>query len=316
MKIAVVGTGIIGKSHLNAIYTSSECALCAVCDVNETVAKQYSQQYGVPYFTDYREIPQKTDAEAVILNLPHWLHCETAVFFLSHGIHVLVEKPMANSLRECEIMLAEAHKSGKILAVGHPQRFVEANRMVKRIVQSGELGKLCMVNEIRTIDYFLPNRPKWFLDKKLAGGGIVMNYGAHALDKLFYILESYPTSVKAVTGNVKNDHTIEGHAQIMLAFENGISANITFSGYSNAGYETVYYFTDGALKVTDTSNLWMRTNGDWERVELTENTDRTGFQLQEFCKLIRGEDSEMPDGLYGKEIIAVIEKIYGHKAEE
>ena len=122
-KIAVIGTGIIGLSHLEAIVATDVFELCAVCDINEEKAKECAEKYQVPYFTDYKEIPEKTDADAVIINLPHFLHCECSIFFLEKGLHVLVEKPMANSAEECDRMIAAAKKSGKALLVGHVQRY-------------------------------------------------------------------------------------------------------------------------------------------------------------------------------------------------
>ena len=310
MNIAVIGTGIIGSSHLHAISRSDSCRLCAVCDINESAAIAAADKYGVPYFTDYRDIPTKTEADAVILNLPHWLHCEAAVFFLDSGLHVFVEKPMAISVDECDKMLAAAAHSGKQLAVGHLQRFVAANRKVRDVVQSGELGRLCMITEFRTIDYFAPNRPKWFLNKELAGGGIIMNYGAHALDKFFYIMDSRPEYIRANVQNWKNDCSIEGHSQIMINFKNGVSATITFNGYTNSGYETIYYFTEGTLKVSNTTQLFMRAGQEWIPVQLQESDDYMLCQLEAFCSLVRGESSEMPTGTYAKDVISAIERIY------
>lgn len=310
LKVAVVGIGIIGIKHLVAVAESKNCCLCAVCDINEKAATAASEEYGVPYFTDYRDIPQKTKADAVILNLPHWLHCEATVFFLEHGLHVLVEKPMATTLEECLKMRETADRVGKKLAVGHLQRFFPVNCKIKELVLSGELGKLCMITEYRTIDYFTENRPKWFLDKKLSGGGIVMNYGAHAMDKLFYILQSRPVKIHAITGNLKNKATIEGHSQILTVFESGVSANITFCGYANAGYESVYYFTEGTLKVIGTHQLFKQTDGNWISVELPEMATPISAQLEEFCKFVRDEDNVMPNGEYGADVIAAIECIY------
>jgi len=270
IQIAVVGTGIIGGSHLDAIDKSKDCALCAVCDINEESATMQAEKYGVPYFTDYKDIVTKTKAEAVILNLPHFLHCEVTEFFLDHGMHVLVEKPMANTVEECDRMIAAAERSGKKLAVCHHQRFMPANRRVKELYESGELGELCMIHETRTIDYFDSNRPKWFLDKKKSGGGIAMNYGAHTLDKIFSLTGHNKAAVTAVVGNVKNDATIEGHAQTFLKFEDGLTATITFSGYIGTGYETTYYFTEGAAKVTGGATLFLLyRGGTWEKQNLT-----------------------------------------------
>lgn len=305
IKIAVVGAGIIGRRHIEAIQASPSCHLCAVCDVRQETAASF----GVPYVTDYRKIPSDTEAEAVILNLPHWLHAEAAVFFLEHGLHVLVEKPMANTVSECDRMLEAACRSGKKLAVGHLQRFFEANRRVRELVRAGELGSLCMMQELRSINYFDAGRPGWFLDRQKAGGGILMNYGAHALDKLFYVTGQRPEQVHAVVGNRKNSADIEAHAQLLVKLADGTGAAMTFSGCGSCGYETCWCFTDGALKVVNGTELWRRTDGVWQREQLPP--DRAlPLQLEEFCRLLRDEPSELPDAAYGRDIIAVIEQAY------
>lgn len=310
LQIAVVGTGSIGLSHLKAIEQSQNCELCAICDVNEEVLHKLSEEYHVPGFTDYKEIVTKTKAEAVILNLPHFLHCEATEFFLDNGLHVLIEKPMANTVEECDRMIAAAVRNNKKLAVGHVQRYFKGNRKVKEIYESGELGRLCMFTEFRSIDYFVPTRPKWFLDKKKAGGGIVMNYGAHALDKLFYVMGCGSATVESAVGNIKNDATIEGHAQFLAKFSNGVSACISFNGYIGTGYESYYYFTDGAIKVIGTDEVWKNKGTGWEKVECEDIGSGMLLQLEEFIKYVKGEPSDIVTGEYGRSVIAVIEGVY------
>ena len=310
IKTAVIGTGSIGAEHLTAIEHSDEFALAAVCDTNYKRAEVFGKKYNAPVFTDYREIPKKTDAEAVILNLPHFLHCEAAVFFLEKGLHVLVEKPMANTVEECDKMLEAAKRSGKKLAVGHVQRYFNANRAVKDCISSGRLGKLIMYEERRTTNYFDEKRPKWFLKKSSAGGGIVMNYGAHALDKIFYAAGVHNGEIFSECANFKNDFDIEGHSQFMLRFKDGFSASVTFSGYGCCGYEVIYYFTDGALNVSDGINLREYKNGKWESADIVEDGLFMDKQLGEFAKMIRNEKTEITNGEYGRAVIAAIEKIY------
>lgn len=310
IKTAVVGTGSIGAEHLTAIENLKEFQLCAVCDTNAEKGKAFAEKYGVPFFENYEDIPLQTDAEAVILNLPHFLHCDATVFFLEHGIDVLVEKPMANTVAECGRMIEAAKRNGKKLAVGHVQRYFAANVKVKEYIETKRLGELVMCEEYRTIDYFSENRPKWFLDKKTAGGGIVMNYGAHALDKIFYLTGMKEAEITSLCANKKNNCSIEGHAQFFMKFENGLSASVTFSGYGYCGYDTIYYFTNGALKVSDTLDLSEFKNGNWEKVEVGEDGKFMERQLAEFAKMLKNEDNEMPDGEYGKAVISAIEKIY------
>ena len=310
IKIAVVGTGIIGLEHLKAIKAIDELELVAVCDVNEEKVKIISEEYGVPYFLDYKEIPCKTDAEAVILNLPHGLHCESSVFFLNAGIHVLIEKPMANTTTECDQMLAAAKASGRTLAIGHIQRFFNANKLTKECINSGRIGKLCMIHELRSTNYFKPDRPAWFFSKEMSGGGIVMNYGAHALDKFLYITGKNILSVDADCGNIKNCDSIEGHAQFFVKMEGGITATVTFSGYSPVGYETIYIGTKGAIKVVDGNRITVNDGTMWNEIPDVIDGRHMIRQLEAFAKLLRGESNEMPDGEYGRAIIHAIEEIY------
>ncbi len=309
----MVGTGIIASSHLEAINTIENCTLAAVADVKEELAKNVGEEYSVPYYTDYKEMTEKEDFDAVILNLPHFLHCEVSVYFLEKGIHVLCEKPMANTVEECDRMLEAEKNSGARLAIGHVQRFFGANEEVKKYVDSKALGELCMTTEVRNIYYFDSWRPKWFLDRKLSGGGILMNYGAHALDKLSYIVGNNFSDITGVCGNLLNDYDIEGHAQARVVINNKVTSTMTFCGYETFDdYETIYYFTNGALKVRGSNSLFIcdEANGKFRPLEFFE--DRTPFEkeITEFIKFTKGEESSIPDGEYSRNIIKVICDIY------
>ncbi len=311
IKIAIVGTGIIGVEHIKAISQVEDAKLCALCDVNEEVAKKLSEEYNVPYFTDYKDIPGNVEVDAVILNLPHFLHCESTVFFLESGINVLIEKPMANTVAECDKMIEAAKKNNKKLAVGHVQRFFDHNRKIKELAKSGKLGKFCMYTETRNIDYFASWRPKWFLDKEKAGGGVSMNYGAHAMDKLFYLLGHKPVKTAGNLANFKNDATIEGHAQFMVFFPEGVSAAITLDGYGNVPATTEYFFTDGSIRMFEGEGLKYQTNEEWIKIEKSPDAkNHMVFQIEEFCKFLKGEPSETPDGEYGRAVIAALEQLY------
>lgn len=312
LKIAIVGTGAIAGLHIKAIEALPECELVALCDLNEPKVKELSEQLNVPYFLDYKEIPSKVECDAVILNLPHGLHMPASIFFLDNGIHVLVEKPMANTVEECDAMQAAADRNGKKLAIAHIQRFFDVNRVVKEIIDSGELGKPCMYVEQRSINYFLPSRPAWFTNKKMSGGGIVMNYGAHAFDRLFYTTGARPVSISASCQNFINDRDVEGHAQIFAKLDNGMSAVVTFSGYSTVVYEIYYYFTGGALKLSGTSGIFIKreSDKDWSAVPFEKTSGEFVGEIREFCKYVNGEPSIIPDYEYSRAVIKAITEAY------
>ena len=315
LKIAIVGTGIIAKRHVEAIAQLDDVELVAVCDINEEKAKAFSETCAVPYFLNYKDIPKGVDCDAVILNLPHGLHCEVSEFFLNAGKHVLCEKPMATSVEECKRMIAAAEKNGKKLAIGHVQRYMESIRTVKQIYESGELGKLCMYTENRSGNYFAESRPRWFWDKKMAGGGVAINFGAHAFDKLFSVMGDVKiTALDAQVANLVNDVEVEGHAHIFAKFDNGVTASIAISGYTSANYDAFFYFTNGVLKVNNHHIEIHRGDRATGWVDITPPTDFTNFalQLDAFHKYIKGEPTNVPNGEYGMKIISVIEDIYNN----
>jgi predicted dehydrogenase len=313
LKIAIVGTGIIVKQHLNAIEHLDDVEIVAVCDVNEEKAKACAEQCGVPYVLDYKEMPSKFDFDAVILNLPHGLHCEASVFFLDVGKHVLVEKPMANTVEECDRMIEASKRNDKRLAIAHIQRYTPAIREAKKIYESGELGKFCMFTENRCENYFYDKRPKWFLSKKTAGGGIAMNFAAHALDKVLSVISD--TKIISVDGqitNFANDYDVEAGAQILAKLEGGASATVTLNGYCAVGYDTYFYFTKGALRLANRGLEINRADGQgFVPVEIpASDLPHFALEIDAFHKYIKGEPSDIPTGEYSRQIIDAIQTAY------
>ncbi len=312
VKLAIVGTGIIGLSHIEAIKATKGAELVALCDINEECVKKLAEEHNVPYFLDYHDIPGMVDCDAVILNLPHGLHCESTVFFLESGLNVFIEKPMANTKAECEKMLAAQKKSGKKLAVAHPQRYFEAIEKLHELAASGELGQFCMMTGARSVNYFADWRPKWFLSKKAAGGGIFMNYGAHELDKIQYITGGRVTKVYSNYQNFKNEYDIEGHAQVFGMLDNGGSFALTFSGYGPAVYDDIFYFTNGAMRSIGSETFEVNRGKGWEKFLSESDGKHMHREIEQFVKYISGEDANVPDAEYGRDIIAAIEEAYAN----
>lgn len=309
-RIAVIGLGKIAQSHLNAIGNIEGVSLAAVVDINQALVNEVCLKYNVAGYTDYREIKESIDA--VILNLPHFLHCEVSCYFLLKGVHVLVEKPMANTYSECLAMIEASEKSGARLAVGHIQRFFGANEIVKQLVSDKAYGPLCMTSERRNINYFSAHRPQWFLNREKSGGGILMNYGAHALDKLFYIIDTDVSEALGSSGNLANNYDIEGHANLYVRFANGVSSSMVFCGYQSFPVnETIYYFTNGAVRVYNSNCLEISENeGEFKAYDFREPMEPFEKQLTEFIKYIHNEESSIPTGKYAAKIIQIIENTY------
>lgn len=305
IRIALIGAGGIALSHADAIHDNPDCALCAVADINRARAEEIALRHGAKAYTDYKEIDCGT-VDAAIITLPHFLHCEASVYFLERGVHVLCEKPMANTLAECDRMIEAARRTGKHLAIGHVQKYYSALQKIREIIESKRFGKLVMINDVRCKDY-VTNRPAWFLKKETAGGGIAMNLGAHSIDRILY---TTALSIESAAGNAQNfvsEHDVETSAHMLLRLTGGVSATVTLCGaHVPPEHETTYYFTDGAVKMKGDA-LYIYEDGEYKCYGGEHML--ISAQLCEFLKLLRGEKSEICSPEYGREIIRILKEI-------
>lgn len=270
LKIGIVGAGTIGRMHAEAIQNRADCVLAAVADVLPGRAEALAD--GAPCYTDYTQMCAQmcgqSMLDAVLSTCRMVCIARPECIFSRTGCPVLMEKPMANTAAECDEMIRAAQKSGAKLAVGHVQRYFPAYEIIKQYCELGELGPLTMVTEIRNTDYFT-NRPAWFLRKKSAGGGIVMNYGAHTLDKLFYTTGLGISDVSAAMSNRLTKDDVEAAAQVLLRLENGVSVSASYCGCHVPGfYETVFYFTHGAVKTDGGERIWLGKDGSYKELAL------------------------------------------------
>jgi len=165
-----------------------------------------------------------------------------------------------------------------------------------------------MITEVRNINY-LPNRPKWFLDKSKSGGGIVMNYGAHTLDKIMYITGDTVQEAFANLQNPLSDDNVEINAQILMKMRTGTSVSISYCGCPGWGaYESAFYFEKGVAKIYGGSTITWAENGDFLPCE-EKNSDALARQFNDFVKLLKGEETNIVTPEYGREIIRVLEGI-------
>lgn len=314
IKIGLIGVGAVGGMHKEAIDLHPECELTAVCNRTLSKAEKMAEGTSIHCYSDYKEMMDKEELDAVIVNLPHDMHHDVTNYILNRGVSVLVEKPMAINVKECESMIETAKKNGVVLAVGHPQRYYAFLRCLKKIIKEERLGKLSAISLNRSCDYFT-GRAAWFLDKKQSGGGILMNYGAHSMDILLYTTGLSVKRVACVGNNFLTDHNVEGSAQILLELTGGVSATVTHCGYKVApNTNDAYYFTNGTAEIRNGIELWIsEAGGPFKQVDTSGEQMHDNFmidQMNEFIKMLKGEPNEMVTAEYGRDVIAALEKAF------
>lgn len=310
IRFGIVGAGIIGVTHKEALMGNPQCEITAVCDLSLEKAEQLAEGTKARVYTDYKLMQESEQLDAVILNLPHFLHKDVSVYFLERSVPVLVEKPMAITTEECDAMIAAARSTNTPFAVGHVQRYMSSLKKAKQLIESKELGQLTQMIEIRNTNYFEPGRPRWFLDKKLAGGGILMNYGAHTLDKFLYATGLEVERVTAAGNNFQTADTIEGSAQLLLTLTGGVTAVCSYSGgCAPSVYDVWFYFTNGSIHIDYMKGAQLQVCKGTKQAELVELPQDSIFaeQLTEFIKLLKGEESYVATPEFSRKVIAVLE---------
>jgi predicted dehydrogenase len=157
--IGLIGCGLWGSIHAQTYSTSPNVKLVTACDQDRERAKQFSQKYGsVNYTTDYQEILSNPEISAVSITTPDHTHTPIVIDALKAGKHVLVEKPLAMTVQECKKILAARDASGTILMVDYHNHWNIPFMQVKKMVESGELGDMQMINVRLNDTIYVPTR--------------------------------------------------------------------------------------------------------------------------------------------------------------
>lgn len=314
IKVALIGCGKISVGHLRAFDTIEDANIVAACDISEENLKDVCDKTGARAYTDYKKMIEslRDELDLAIITLPHGLHSEATCFCAEMGVDVFLEKPMGLDSDDCKKMIDCCENAGAMLWVGHLQRYMPANVFAKSLIDSGEYGELVSFSETRNSNYFSDDRPRWFLSKKMSGGGIAINLGAHSLDKMKYFTDN--ASISEIAGNIhiREGFDCEDSAQAFVKMSNGVSGVLNLIGHTAAAFNsTVLYLTKGEIRISGNSVAYCGTDGIF-RTEVCENVPGMTYQIQDVINVIRnGSRKPTVDGEYGLDIIYAVKRLYG-----
>lgn len=343
VKTGIIGCGKGAHLHAQALQYLPESIFTAVCSRDLNKATAFATEYQVKPYTNLDEMLATSGVEMVIICTPHPNHAQPAIKALKAGIHVLVEKPLASSLIDCDAMISTAKDHGVILGTVCQRRFYAPSQRVKQAIDDGKIGKpvfgtVTMLGwRDQTYYQSEPWRGTWLGE----GGGVLVNQAPHQLD----LLQWYMGPIDELFGYWSNlNHSyleVDDTALAVIRFKNGGLGNVVVSNSINPALfgkvhvhgengASVGVQTDGgAMFIAGMSNiseppvndLWT-VKGEETMLEKWRQEDTQFFQLinpqnyyheqqiEDFLQAVINHTKPLIDGEEGRKTVEIFTAIY------
>lgn len=349
MKTALVGCGKVASLHAEALADLPQSQFVAAIDQDPARAAAFHNRYGPKPYTDLATALSETGAEAVFLCTPHPLHAESAITAMDRGAHVLVEKPLAATLSDCDRMIESARRNSVQLGVVSQRRLYEPVRRMKQAIDAGKIGQPVLATvqmySWRDEAYYRsdPWRGKWATE----GGGVLINQSPHHLDLLQWFMGPV-TEVSGIAANLNHPYIeVEDTAAATLRFANGGVGSVVVSLSQKPGLYTKVHVhgSNGASVGAETdsgatfiagmsgqagpalNDIWtvpgeedqLAQFGAEDRARFAAETDSAAryhaLELEQFLNaVIEGRAVPVP-ATEGRKVVAIIDAIYRSSRE-
>ncbi|HLH22288.1 MAG TPA: Gfo/Idh/MocA family oxidoreductase [Chloroflexota bacterium] len=318
LRFGIAGLGVASTQILPYLVNNPQARIVAASDVRRAALDQFERDFGGETFLSVEELCRSPNVDALYVCTPNHLHAEHVICAAEHGKHVIVEKPMALTLDECEAMNTAAERNGTYLLCGHTHSFDAPIRKMREIVQSGELGRLGMIHTWNYTDLMYRPRMPHELDTR-RGGGAVFIQGPHQVDVVRLLGGGLVRSVRGSAAIWDESRPSEGAYTAFLEFEDGTPATIVYNGYAHFDTAELHYWVGEGGQPRDPNTNFQtraRLRAVADEASLKESMRYAGERAGDFAHLHddaerhqpffgitlvscqRGDLRQSPDGLY------------------
>jgi len=319
LRVGIIGVGQIAlRGHLPG-YEQAGAKVVALCDDKNPNLNEIADQCGLERtHLDWREMLQEGGFDAVSICTPPALHAQMAVESARRGYHILVEKPMAVTLEQCDQMIEAASQADVLLMVSHNQRFMAPHLIAKEILDSGCLGKPYLAHAVfghGGPEKWSPTQ-RWYFKPAAAGLGVIGDLGYHKIDLMRWLLGQEVVEVSAFAHTFEKDTSLEDTAACALCFQDGTLATLQVSWVFRPDWENslVVRCEHGVISIpTETTDPVRLLEGRdarsvRETMYLQHTTDPSGWSgsVAAFVRAVtQGELSPVP-GTEGKATLVAV----------
>ncbi|MDD4476613.1 MAG: Gfo/Idh/MocA family oxidoreductase [Patescibacteria group bacterium] len=230
IKIAIIGYGKRGKTHLRNYSKINGAKVVAICDVDNNIILDRN----IKYYQDFKKMIDSEKIDAISICTPTNEHYPIALYCLRKGIHVLCEKPITLTIKQAQELSYVAQKNKLTLQVGYHLKFDGLISKFKSIINSNELGKILMIRARQAHDWGGLKPFGWLLNKSKSGGGTIIDNASHYLNLFEYLLGNIE-EIHAFSNNLSFKKDVEDNAIITMKFKTGILGEIETSWQDSSG---------------------------------------------------------------------------------
>jgi UDP-N-acetyl-2-amino-2-deoxyglucuronate dehydrogenase len=317
LRVALVGMGRIGKTHLRALAGTGEADVIGVYDQDQARARDSAEAEGIPrVYASWAEVLGDQEVQCVGVLLPHDLHEQYTVEALQAGKHVVCEKPLGPTLPECDRMLAAAERAGRKLFPVHNRVYSQAIERMGEIVREGGIGDVVLA---QTTGFEAPPTVQTWLATPRGGGGVLMSQAVHPMYALRWLLGDV-ARVSCLFGDRRVvDMSAEDTAVVLLKFTNGIAAEMTCTfgiAHGPLDHSIAFHGRDGYLNMTH-QRLYAispRMFGDTEQHEIpmaeTDHASAFRRMWEDYAHGILDDVPTRQVGEDGKRAVEIVQAAY------
>ncbi|MBD3242850.1 MAG: gfo/Idh/MocA family oxidoreductase [Chitinivibrionales bacterium] len=333
VRVGVIGAGWPAWQHMKGYQKVDGVEVVALCDVNEARLQGIADEYGVPKrYVSYEDMLQKEQPDAVSVCTPNALHSEMSIACMRAGAHVLCEKPMAASSEQARAMIDARDETGRLFMMGYMRRFGGEPRLLKRYIEKGRLGGIYFARTWTRRRHFIPGMGGWFTQKKLSGGGVLIDMGVHLLDLTLWLM-GYPevaevcgasgstfgsrglgyhgTPVRQPDGSVLFD--VDDYASAIVKFANGATLLFHGSWASHIKHDESSLELWGETAGARLNPLELYTAEDGVLQDIVPQTPKVNLfeaETAHFIECVRSGAQPMATAEEGLRTVELIERIY------
>lgn len=223
-KIAIIGIGKRGKTHIRNYQSLSGVEVVAVCDSNVRLLNRFN----IPAYSNYKQMIDDCKIDGISICVPTRYHYNMARYCLMKDRHVLIEKPVTINVKEAQELQKISIKRNIVCMAGYSLRFDKNIKKIKDILDSGKVGKIIAVRGRQAHNWGGKRPFDWLVDKEISGGGTIIDNGSHFLD-LFDNLFGPITEIGAIASNSAFNYSVEDASIISLRFASGLIGSIEMS---------------------------------------------------------------------------------------